>query len=90
MHKAFEVHMLNESGKVKAAAIATAFDELWSKLLALTTPAISRETSLVITKLEEAKMFAVKAMSMQPENCVSKDQLPLPAVSGDVGGPVKP
>lgn len=77
MNKEFAVHMLNETGKAKAARIAEAFDRL---LVELTTPATpndgaenilcqpGRETALVRTKLEEACFFAKKAMASAPEN----------------------
>lgn len=68
MNKEFTVHMLNESGKVKAAIIAVAFDALLDKLLEV-NPEVSREMSLVRTKLEEASFFAKKAMACRPENC---------------------
>lgn len=67
MNKEFEVHMLNESGKVKAAAIAVAFDECLDRLLKV-SPEPSREMSVCRTKLEEACFFAKKAMASKPEN----------------------
>lgn len=67
MNREFEVHMLNESGKVKAAAIALAFDECLDKLLRI-NPDPSREMSVARTKLEEACFFAKKAMASQSEN----------------------
>lgn len=67
MNKEFAVHMLNESGKVKAAVIAVAFDELLDKLLKV-NPDASREMSVCRTKLEEACFFAKKAMASQSEN----------------------
>ena len=66
MHDEFAVHMLNESGKIKAAYIALAFDECLDKLLRLIPTC--RETSIVKTKLEEACFFAKKAMAKVPEN----------------------
>jgi hypothetical protein len=67
MNKEFEVHMLNESGKAKAAAIANAFDSLLASLIAI-VPDPSREMALARTKLEEACFFAKKAMASKPEN----------------------
>jgi hypothetical protein len=67
MNREFEVHMLNESGRVKAAAIASAFDECMDKLLKV-NPEPSREMSIARTKLEEACFFAKKAMASRPEN----------------------
>lgn len=65
-HKEFEVHMLNEAGKVKAKAIAETFDECLTKLVEL-CPA-GRELAIVRTKLEEACFFAKKAMANDPGN----------------------
>jgi hypothetical protein len=70
MHKAFAVHMLNDTGKQKATALATAFDELLTKVQ-LTVPSQSdngRECALVITHLELASFFAKKAMAVLSEN----------------------
>lgn len=66
VNKLFEVHLLNNQGIRKAAAIAMAFDDLLSEL-SLHCPE-SREFSIVKTKLEEAAFFAKKAMSVQAEN----------------------
>lgn len=60
--------MLNVSGKAKALALATYFDDLLTKVIAV-NPGPSRETSLVRTKLEEASFFAKKAMAQDPANC---------------------
>jgi hypothetical protein len=73
MHKEFEVHMLNEAGKLKAKAIAEAFDTLLTSLENITPMDDSRslghrEMALVRTKLEEAAFFAKKAMAVQPRN----------------------
>jgi len=67
MNKEFAVHMLNEGGKAKATAIANAFDECLTTLLAI-LPEPSREMSIARTKLEEACFFAKKAMASKPEN----------------------
>lgn len=64
MHKEFEVHMLNESGKAASRMIASVFDELLNALETV-NPEPSREMSLVRTKLEEACFFAKKAMAVQ-------------------------
>jgi hypothetical protein len=66
MYPAFEVHMLNESGKGKALQIAGDFSALLGSL-ALICPE-GREMSIVKTKLEEACFFAKKAMANVPEN----------------------
>lgn len=75
MNKEFQVHMLNDTGKKKAARIAKAFDRL---LTELTMPLESgdgppicptgRELAITKTKLEEACFFAKKAMASAPEN----------------------
>ena len=67
MNKEFEVHMLNDLGKIKANLIAKAFDDLLTTLLAINTEP-TREMSLVRTKLEEASFFAKKAMASKAEN----------------------
>lgn len=66
MHKAFEVYMLNDQGKSKAAAIAAAFNGLLEKI----TPLVGdpRLLALVTTKLEEASFFAKKGMASQEGN----------------------
>lgn len=66
MNKEFDVHMLNETGKAKAAAIASAFDRLLETLLDICPP--SRELAITRTKLEEACFFAKKAMASHPDN----------------------
>ena len=84
MNKEFQVHMLNDAGKAKAAAIAVAFDECLTKLITLCAPPANgspgagailypqgtREMAIVRTKLEEACFFAKKAMASSPENGV--------------------
>jgi len=70
MHNEFTVHMLNESGKAKAARIASAFDQLLTELEDI-APGPSREMSIAKTKLEEASFFAKKAMACRPENTSS-------------------
>lgn len=75
MNKEFAVHMLNDTGKDKAARIAAAFD-LLLETLAPADPQTSdqvlcpagRELALVKTKLEEACFFAKKAMANAPGN----------------------
>ena len=74
MDSLFAVHLLNEVGKGNAQAIATYFDDLLSKLTAI-TPALDRgrEFSLCKTKLEEACFFAKKAMAINPENQIKTE-----------------
>ena len=66
MDPLFEVHMLNDTGKPKARAIAEIFDTALSNLTAL-CPA-GRELAIVKTKMEEACFFAKKAMANDPSN----------------------
>lgn len=66
MHKAFEVHRLNEEGIEKAKTIAILFDDLLSSIASLVPP--GRELSIVTTHLEEASFFAKKGMANQKEN----------------------
>jgi hypothetical protein len=65
----FAVHLLNQEGKDKAAAIAEDFATLLSHLEA-TCGSAGREMAVVRTKLEEACFFAKKAMASQRENQV--------------------
>jgi hypothetical protein len=67
MRPEFTVHMLNETGKQKAAQIAEAFDQCLGQLEAL-CPTKTREFSIVKTKLEEASFFAKKAMANDEVN----------------------
>ena len=71
MHKAFAVHILNDTGKAKAGEIALVFDTALSELadiIADRTAEGRREWALVVTKLEEACFFAKKAMASDPAN----------------------
>lgn len=63
----FEVHMLNEDGKRKAAILAGAFKDLVIILEGQCGPA-GREMAIVRTKLEEACFFAKRAMAVNPES----------------------
>lgn len=65
-HELFEVHMLNDDGKTRAADLAVAFSKLLSVIEGICPE--GRELSIVKTKLEEASFFAKKAMAKQPEN----------------------
>lgn len=66
MKKEFAVHMLNETGKTKAAAIAEVFDTALTALEELVPP--GREIAIVRTKLEEACFFAKKGMASDPKH----------------------
>jgi hypothetical protein len=67
MNKEFQVHMLNDEGKLKAQRIAEAFDQLLDTLQERLCPT-GREMSIVRTKLEEACFFAKKSMASDPTN----------------------
>ncbi len=67
----FEVHMLNDQGKLRATAIAHAFTELLLSLGA-NSGVLGREGAIVKTKLEEAAFFAKRSMASQPENQETK------------------
>lgn len=66
MNQEFQVHMLNETGKAKATAIARRFNELLNGLTLMCPD--GREMAIVRTKLEEAAFFAKKAMAVCSEN----------------------
>lgn len=63
----FRTHNLNDAGAEKTEEIRKAFSELLANVERI-VPAPSRERSLVATKLQEACMFAVRAVSVLPEN----------------------
>jgi hypothetical protein len=62
----FSVHMLNASGKAKAAKIAEGFSILLDGLEA--GGVTGRDLALVKTKLEEACFCAKRGMASLPEN----------------------
>jgi hypothetical protein len=66
LRQEFAHFTLNADGRQKITEVAKAFDSLLGTLERL-APA-GREMSLVRTKLEEASMFARKAVSLQSEN----------------------
>lgn len=69
MHKAFEVHRLNDQGVERALRIATLFDNLRMALSPMVFDgAANRETALVMTHLELACLYAKKAMSQELAN----------------------
>lgn len=71
MHPAFEVHMLNEDGKLLARQLADAYEQLRATVelaCASGKTAGGRELALATTKLEESCFYAKKAMAMQPWN----------------------
>lgn len=66
MRPEFKVHMLNESGKKKASAIAEGFSILLDGLEA--QGLTGRDLALVKTKLEEACFVAKRGMASLIEN----------------------
>lgn len=77
MHKAFEVHRLNEKGMGKAKQLAESFDKLLAEVQAITGTMQSqdpagRERALVITHLELASFYAKKTMAQLQENQVQE------------------
>jgi hypothetical protein len=65
MLKEFQVHKVNEEGFRQAGRIALAFSNLLSDLESFLP--VSRELSIVRTKLEEACFYSKKAMANLPE-----------------------
>lgn len=63
----FAQHALNANGHAVKAEVEEAFTELLLKLESI-TPLGGREGALVRTKLEEASMFAVKAVALRKVN----------------------
>lgn len=63
----FATHQLNVQGLARAAAVGEAFSELLDKLDTIGVPAC-RERALVVTKLQEAKHWAVRALALYPLN----------------------
>lgn len=69
MRSEFEVHMLNDSGKSKAADIAEAFSLLLARLeLPEFCGKDGRDVALVRTHLEDACFRAKRAMASQKAN----------------------
>jgi hypothetical protein len=66
----FESKKLNDDGLCKAGMIRDAFKGLLNKL-EFTCPE-GREFSIVKTKLEEACFFAIKSVSLNPENQIEE------------------
>jgi hypothetical protein len=63
----FEVHLLNDTGKERAADIAKMFTVCLNNLESI-IGADGREMAIVRTKLQEAAFFAKRAMAVKPEN----------------------
>lgn len=62
----FEYHELNQAGIAACGALRGAFTELLTAVEATIPP--GRERSLVVTKLQEACSWAVRAAAIQPQN----------------------
>lgn len=62
----FQYHELNQAGIEACGILRAAFTELLTTVEA-TIPA-GRERSLVVTKLQEACTWAVRAAAIQPQN----------------------
>jgi hypothetical protein len=77
----FQSHRLNETGIKKVDQVKELFDDLLSELTndiwAFHSPLLpeGRHLSIVKTKLEEACMFAVKAVSCDPANQLVEDSI---------------
>lgn len=67
IHNDYQSHNLNDDGLRKVAEVKMAFSELLNAVESA-VPKPSRERSLVATKLQEACMFAVRAVAVLPEN----------------------
>lgn len=73
MHKAFQVHRLNDRGMTKAKQLADSFDKLLAEVTALigdvaTKDESGRERALVVTHLELASIYAKKSLAQLAEN----------------------
>ncbi len=62
----FNVHSLNDQGIAKATELGEVFSEALDKIEAV-VPA-GRERALVVTKLQEAKFFAVRGVALDKAN----------------------
>lgn len=71
----FRTHALNDLGKERSAAVRQLLSETLDQLEVLVgdKPSNARELSIVRTKIEEAGMFAQKALSLNPANIVSDE-----------------
>jgi hypothetical protein len=62
----FKVHLLNEAGLAKAKQLEDAFTTLLASIEQIVP--VSRERSLVVTKLQEASFWAKRGIAVLPEN----------------------
>lgn len=67
MRKEFQVHMLNEQGKIKAVDLANLFAHCLDEVEKICGEE-GREMALVRTHMELASFYSKKAMA--PKNCV--------------------
>lgn len=74
----FQSSELNAYGKEKAADIREAFSECLTRVQCCIGD--SRERSIVVTKLQEACMFAIRAISVQAEYQQKLPQTELPVI----------
>lgn len=69
MRDEFAVHMLNDAGKSKAAAMAEAFSACLDAVEKIAgVKDTGSELAIVRTKLREAAFFAKRAVAIQKEN----------------------
>ncbi len=66
MNPLFAVHKLNEAGIQKARGLAESFDMLLKEIEPLCYP--GRELALAKTHLEQACIYAKKAIALDPNN----------------------
>lgn len=67
IRKEFTAHELNETGVARVADVRKLFSVHLNNLSSVVGEG-GREMSIVKTKLEEACMFAIRAVAVQPEN----------------------
>jgi hypothetical protein len=69
MRQEFQTHTLNDGGIEKTKQVGEVFSQALDALEQLVPQ--GRERSLVITKLQEAKHFAVRGVAVDPVNQVA-------------------
>jgi len=80
----FAVHRLNKRGLEMAEAVAELFATLLAGLDGIIS--VGRERSLVVTKLQEASLFAKRAVALDPVNQEQNAPPPEPAEEAKPGG----
>ena len=63
MNKRAEFHEINKDQEERIAKVRLAFSDMYNMIENTCKP--SRETSLVLTKLEEAQFWAIKGISRE-------------------------